>query len=192
MLNMPRQRKSQANQPEKVLYVIVCAAPPAEHISELVELAQADAWDVYVIATPEATKFINSPQLSKLTGRPVKSAFRHPRIKKATPEPTAIAVVPATFNTINKWAAGIADTYAVSVLCEQLGHGTPIIAAPCLKDALALHPAFQESMERLQMYGIQMLHDPKNYPSPLIVPWVDIIHALNDRHSFRAMIPVNR
>lgn len=39
-----------------VLYVIACAAPPAQRIQEFVVLAQAAGWDVCVIATPQALK----------------------------------------------------------------------------------------------------------------------------------------
>jgi phosphopantothenoylcysteine decarboxylase len=41
--------------PRGVLYLIVCAAPPAAHVQDLVKLAQADGWEVAVTATPEAT-----------------------------------------------------------------------------------------------------------------------------------------
>lgn len=37
------------------------------------------------------------------------------------PLATAIAVVPATFNTINKWVAGISDTFALGILNEAIG-----------------------------------------------------------------------
>ena len=33
--------------------------------------------------------------------------------------PDAIAVAPATYNPINKWATGASDTYALGVLAEQ-------------------------------------------------------------------------
>jgi len=34
-------------------------------------------------------------------------------------------VAPATFNTVNKWAAGISDTLALGILCEAYGMGIP-------------------------------------------------------------------
>ena len=39
-------------------------------------------------------------------------------------------VAPATYNTINKWAQGISDTYALGVLAETTGLGTPIVVLP--------------------------------------------------------------
>jgi hypothetical protein len=62
--------------------------------------------------------------------------FRHdyklPGEPDLLPEPDAIIVAPATFNTINKWAAGIADTLALGLLCEATGKGLPVVVLPYL------------------------------------------------------------
>ena len=44
------------------------------------------------------------------------AATRSPTTRTCCPPPTALLVGPATFNTINKWAAGIADTLALGLL----------------------------------------------------------------------------
>lgn len=64
-----------------------------------------------------------------------------------------MVVAPATFNTINKWAAGINDTYALGVLNEALGAGLPTVVSLYAKSALAAHPAFASSLERLKSAG---------------------------------------
>ena len=38
--------------PRGTLYVVVCAAPPAAHVQDLVKLAQAAGWEVAVTAPP--------------------------------------------------------------------------------------------------------------------------------------------
>ena len=38
----------------RVLYLIVCAAPPAQQTADVVPISQAEGWDVCVIATPQA------------------------------------------------------------------------------------------------------------------------------------------
>jgi malonyl CoA-acyl carrier protein transacylase len=43
-----------------VLYVVVCAAPPAAELQDLVKLAQAAGWEVAVTATPDALAFIDA------------------------------------------------------------------------------------------------------------------------------------
>jgi phosphopantothenoylcysteine synthetase/decarboxylase len=66
-----------------------------------------------------------------------------------------VVVAPATFNTVNKWAAGLADTLAVATLCEACGLGVPVAALPCVADALAAHPAYQDSLIRLRDMGVR-------------------------------------
>jgi phosphopantothenoylcysteine synthetase/decarboxylase len=167
-----------------VLYVIVCAAPPAQQIRELVVLAQAAQWEVCVIATPQATRFIDAPALTTLTGYPVRSEYKLPGEADALPKANAMVVVPATFNTINKWALGIGDTLAASILCESLGRGTPpIVAVPYLKHDLARHPAFARNLAVLREHGVRILYEPDTYPSPLLIPWKLILEALCDVHS---------
>lgn len=66
-----------------------------------------------------------------------------------------MAVAPATFNTVNKWAAGISDTLALGTLCEAYGLGVPIAVLPCVNEALATHPAYHASIERLSGMGVR-------------------------------------
>ena len=101
----------------RVLYVIVCGAGPAGEVGRLVELAQDRNWTVQVIATPSALAFIDIPKLEAQTGRPVRSEYRSPGEPKSPPA-DAIIVAPATYNTINKLANGISDTYALGILAE--------------------------------------------------------------------------
>ncbi len=162
-----------------VLYVIVCAAPPAQSIHEFIERAQKVGWDVCVIATPIATRFIDVPRLTALTGHIVRSDYKLPGEADPLPRADAIVTLPATFNTINKLAGGIADTLATSILCEALGRDAPpIVLVPCLKMDLIRHPAFARSIEVLRGCGVRILHEPERYPSPLMVPWDEIIDAL--------------
>lgn len=66
---------------------------------------------------------------------------------------------PLTFNSLNKWAAGFADNVGVGILCELLGAGVPIVAAPCVKDVLRQHPAYGENIKRLTDAGVRFI-DP--------------------------------
>jgi phosphopantothenoylcysteine synthetase/decarboxylase len=112
----------------RVLYVIVCGAGPAGEVGQLVELAQDGGWAVQIIATPSALAFIDIPKLEAQTGEPVRSEYRSPGEPKS-PRADAIIVAPATYNTINKWAHGISDTYALGILAEAPGLGIP--SWPC-------------------------------------------------------------
>ncbi len=163
-----------------VLYLLVCAAPPAQQTQEVVPLLQAAGWDVCVIATPQASRWMNSEILTELSGHLVRTDYKLPGEADPLPTANAMLVMPATFNTINKWAQGIGDTLVTSILCEALGRGTPpIVTVPCLKMDLVHHPAFSRSIALLRECGVRVLHEPERYPSPLMVPWNEILATLH-------------
>jgi phosphopantothenoylcysteine synthetase/decarboxylase len=149
-----------------VLYLVACGGRPAGDLAEVVPDLQADGWDVCVIATPSALKFMDPITLADLTGRPVRYDYKQPDEPDVLPPADAIVVAPATFNTINKWATGISDTLALGLLNEALGLGLPIVAVPFPNQALAKHPSFQSSVERLRSWGVNVLFDPDVYPLP--------------------------
>jgi hypothetical protein len=72
--------------------------------------------------------------------------------------PDTIIVAPATFNTINKRAAGISDTLALGLLTEAIGTHLPVVALPFLNEAQARHPAFEPGAQRLRHSGITVLY----------------------------------
>lgn len=153
----------------KILYVIVCASPVARSIFDFIPLAQAAAWDVCVILTPQARKFVDASRLESMTGRPVRSEFKHPEEPDIFPPAHAIVVLPATFNTLNKWALGITDTLAVGLLCEYTGLKVPIVAFPATGEGLGAHPAFARSVRMLRRYGVCVLRKPEQSTSEPLV-----------------------
>src|SRR5438309_11004897 len=140
-----------------VLYIVTCATPVARQVGTLVDLAHAERWDVCVIATPSAVKFMNVGELYLKTGHVVRFDYKRPEEPDVLPPPAAIIVAPASFNTINKWAAGIADTLALGLITEGLGLGLPLVAIPSLNSAQAKHPAFERSLQQLQACGVQFV-----------------------------------
>jgi hypothetical protein len=84
-------------------------------------------------------------------------------------------------------ALGIGDTLATSILCEYLGEDIPIVVAPCLKAALARHPAFPKSVRMLKKWGVQILYDPRRYVSPQIVPYADVLSSLSAQYASHTM-----
>ncbi|MFG2385898.1 flavoprotein [Streptomyces avermitilis] len=137
------------------LYLVVCAAGIAVDVGELITAAQERHWQVGVIATPLATGFFDTAAVEAQTGRPLRSAWRSPGDPRPFPAPDAVVVAPATFNTVNKWAAGISDTLALGTLCEAYGLGVPIAVLPCVSAALTAHPAYRASLERLRSMGVR-------------------------------------
>jgi phosphopantothenoylcysteine synthetase/decarboxylase len=78
---------------------------------------------------------------------------------KRAPKADAVAVVPLTFNTLNAWANGNANTYPLTTLCAALGSRTPTAAVPFAKHDLAGHPAWLASLAVLRYAGVTVV-DP--------------------------------
>ena len=131
------------------LAVVVCGAGPAAAIATFITLAQDQGWTVQVIATPSALDFFDEPAIERLTGRPVKSQYGWPGTPRSD-IPDAVVVAPATYNTINKWAHGISDTYALGVLAEVTGLDIPVVVLPFVNSALAGRVPFRRSVDALR------------------------------------------
>lgn len=140
----------------RTLYVLVCAAGPAKHVDELIRSAQDRGWQVQVLATPAAVNFFDTDEAERLTARPVRSRHRGPDTPRS-PRADAVVVAPASFNTINKLAAGIADNYAMDVLNEILGTGVPVTILPFVNSSYAARRPFQRSVEALREEGVDVL-----------------------------------
>jgi Flavoprotein len=165
-----------------VLYAVVCAAPPAQHVRDLVGEAHDRGHDLCLIATPTAARWLadDLADLAALTGHPVRSAYRRPIDPDVLPPPDALLVAPATFNTLNKWAAGISDTLALGLANESLGLDVPVAAVPWLNDALSAHPALSASLGLLRGAGVAFLHlDPR--PPPEAFPWAEALDLVERR-----------
>jgi phosphopantothenoylcysteine decarboxylase len=137
-----------------IVLLAVCAAPPAAKVAELAELLRNDGWDVYPVLTDAATAWVDTASLEIATGHLIRSERRGPEEPKSLPRADAIVVAPATFNTINQWAAGINDTAALGILNEALGAGIPIVASPYAKSVLTAHPVFRHNLDLLAAAGV--------------------------------------
>lgn len=141
---------------QKTLYVVVCAAGPASEVGTLVRLAQGRGWTVQVMATPSAMNFIDVEALEKQTGRPVRSQHRAPGDPRS-PKADAIIIAPATFNTINKLANGIADNYVLDVVNEAIGLGVPTVILPFVNSAYTKRTLFKTSIEKLRTEDVPVM-----------------------------------
>jgi phosphopantothenoylcysteine synthetase/decarboxylase len=161
-----------------VLYVIACGARPSGDLAPFVRYAQAEGWDVCVIVTPDGAKFTDTGHLAGLTGHPVRRHYKQPDEADVLPPPDAMVIAPATFNTLNKLAAGITDTLALGLVSEAVGLGLPVIAAAWAGAGLTRHPAFQRSIATLRAWGIRVLHEPGTGEPAF--PWDELRARLAD------------
>ncbi|MGC4809058.1 flavoprotein [Micromonospora sp. DT228] len=161
-----------------VLYLVVSAAGPAEHIDELVDLLIADGWRVCMIVSPTAAAWLDREALQDKTGYLVRVEWRMPGDPEPHPPADVVVAAPVTFNTVTKWALGINDTLALGVLNESTGAGLPILAFPHVKAELAAHPAYAGHMAVLRAAGIVVAEGMPLNAAHTSSRWGVVIEAL--------------
>lgn len=109
-----------------------------------------------------------------------------PRLPEETdelPPADAVLVAPASFNTLNLWAAGINDSLVLGLLNELLGLNVPIVVAMYCKAALSAHPAYRPNVTLLQQAGAMVL---EGEPSIIVrdggFSWAAVREALAGLH----------
>jgi phosphopantothenoylcysteine decarboxylase len=169
----------------RTLYLIGSAAPPVMQLDVACLSAIELGWDPCVVLTPTAADWVDVDRLAEVSGKPVRIRPRLPDESDPLPTADAVLAAPLTFNTINKWAAGISDTLALGLLNEFLVGGPPIIAVPCVKGSLRAHPAFPLSTRLLAAAGVVFNDDvPVTGDDGLAaVDWPRLIIALTDNIS---------
>ncbi|WP_406267968.1 flavoprotein [Nocardia sp. NBC_00881] len=160
-----------------VLYAIVTGSPLARDVGTLVDLAQADGWDVCVIASPYGYRFIDAEALERKTGHPVRSQYKEPGTPDMLPPADAMIAAPITANSLAKWSAGISDTLPLGLLVEAVGLGLPVVAVPYSNRAQLGFPPIQNAMRNLADWGVTVLgdhtgHEPRAGESTRhLFPW---------------------
>jgi phosphopantothenoylcysteine decarboxylase len=142
---------------DPVLYWIPCAAPPALAWEEPVRQLQQDGWDIYAIPTETAASWLDLDRLADVTGHQARVRPRMPGETDELPAADAVLLAPATFNTLNQWAAGINNSLALGLLNELLGLQVPMVVAMYCKAALTAHPAYRPNVTSLQQAGVVVL-----------------------------------
>jgi phosphopantothenoylcysteine synthetase/decarboxylase len=171
-----------------VLYVIVTGSPVARDVGRLVDLAQADGWDVCVVASPQGRRFIDIGALESKTGHPVRSEYKDPGTPDVLPPADAMIVAPITCNSLAKWAAGISDTLPLGLVVEAVGKRLPVVAVPASNRALISFPAIQDAVRKLSDWGVSMLVGDDVYRQPEPAGGEDSIGLFPWEAAWRALL----
>jgi len=149
----------------KILFKIsgsIAAYKSAYLISKLVQ----NGFEIKVVATDYALKFIGKATLEGLTGNKVYTdsfeegeMMSHINLNKWA---DLTIVCPATANTINKLAAGIADNLLTSLFLAH-DRTKPYLIAPAMNTLMFDHPATQASLTKLKEWGVQILPTAEGY-----------------------------
>ena len=125
-------------------------------------LAQAGV-NVQTVATPAALRFVGAATLEGLSGRPVFTdlfeqgrALDHIELARAA---DLALVCPATANTINRLAHGLADDPIGALFLAWEMKQKPWWVAPAMNGYMWDHPATEASLTKLRDWGVRVL-DP--------------------------------
>jgi len=140
--------------------------------AEVVRGLQQGGHDVTVVMTRSARRFVGELTFEALTRRRVVTSQWAPGLN-ADIEHIALAtasdlllVVPATANTIAKFAHGLADDFLSSLF---LATTAPVLLAPAMNTHMLEHPAVQENLQTLVGRGVRLVDPGDGY---LACGWV--------------------
>ncbi|MSQ60757.1 MAG: bifunctional phosphopantothenoylcysteine decarboxylase/phosphopantothenate--cysteine ligase CoaBC [Betaproteobacteria bacterium] len=125
--------------------------------AELVRLLVQDNWDVQVVMTQAATRFITPLTMQALSGKPVyadmwdsgtRNGMGHIDLSR---DRSLILIAPASADFLSKLAHGGADDL-LSTLC--LARQCTLMVAPAMNRQMWDNPATQRNMEQLRSDGV--------------------------------------
>ncbi|HEX2860258.1 MAG TPA: bifunctional phosphopantothenoylcysteine decarboxylase/phosphopantothenate--cysteine ligase CoaBC [Lacunisphaera sp.] len=134
----------------------IAAYKGCEVVSRLVQLGHR----VRCVTTPSALNFIGPATLEGLTGAVVLSdaftpgaALEHINLTRWA---DAVLVCPATANTLNRFAAGLADDLPGALFLAH-DRAKPWLVAPAMNPAMWAHPATLAALGKLREWGVRCI-----------------------------------
>jgi phosphopantothenoylcysteine synthetase/decarboxylase len=149
--------------------LVVSGAPLAQRAVDFVVALQQAGFDVDLVATENGLGWVDLDEVAVKTGALLRQAGQPAATAPRVPLPDAVVVCPATFNTLNKVALGIADTRAHSFLAECFGARLPMVFVPMINERLWNHPVLASHLELLRSGGAEILdiHAGSADPAPV-------------------------
>ena len=143
----------------KILFQLSGSIAAYKACNTISQLSQ-EGYEVQTLATANALRFVGPATLEGLSGRAVfTDAYEAGRmldhIHLAKWADLAI-LCPATANSINKLATGIADD-ALTTLFLAYELKKPYLIAPAMNQEMFRHPATQSAMVKLKEWGVRIL-----------------------------------
>jgi len=140
--------------------------------AELARRLQQDGFSVQVVMTRAAREFVAPLTFAALTGQNVitdlfardssgsanlDSAVEHIAVAQRT---DLLLVVPATADTLAKFARGLADDFLSTLF---LATTAPVVVAPAMNVNMWQHPATRENIELLRTRGVRIVDPGEGY-----------------------------
>jgi phosphopantothenoylcysteine decarboxylase / phosphopantothenate---cysteine ligase len=147
----------------KKILVAICGGIAAYKSLILIRMLIAKGYDIEVICTPNATKFITTLSLQALTNKHIwveewdSAASNNMAHINLTRNIDAVIIAPATASTIAKLANGIADNLLCSTIlaCPQK---VPIFIAPSMNVEMWHNKATMRNINQLKTDGMRIIN----------------------------------
>ncbi|MPM70289.1 Coenzyme A biosynthesis bifunctional protein CoaBC [bioreactor metagenome] len=141
---------------EKLIALGVTGGIAAYKAAELCSLFVKNGYEVQVLMTENATRFVTPLTFRTLSRRPVAVSLWEvegwrPEHVALADEAALFAVAPATANFLAKYAHGIADDALSTFAATFAG---PVLIAPAMNPKMWAHPACRANVELLRSRGV--------------------------------------
>jgi phosphopantothenoylcysteine synthetase/decarboxylase len=130
--------------------------------ADLASLLTKRGYEVHVVLTEDALRFITAVPFKTLSRHPVVTDLYdevegwQPTHIKLADEADLLLIAPATANTIARLANGIAND-ALSCVALALNTRAKTLVAPAMNGKMWLHPATQQNVATLRSRGVEFI-----------------------------------
>lgn len=146
----------------KKIVLGVTGSIAAHKAVDIASLLTKQGYDVHVVLTGDAQRFITALPFKTLSRNPVvtdlydeEEGWKPAHIVLAD-EADLLLIAPATANILAKMSHGIADD-ALSCVALALNTNAPTIVAPAMNGKMWLHPSTQSNVGTLKSRGVQFI-----------------------------------
>lgn len=154
------------NVQNKNILVGICGGISSYKTCELVRLLIKEGFEVKVMMTESAARFVTPLTFQSLSGNPVyinmfQSAAPDNNIKHISLAQWAdfCVVAPLSANTLSKIAKGICDNLLTTVICA-LPSKTKVLCVPAMNENMWKNPLIQENVKKLKKINKYIVLNP--------------------------------
>lgn len=167
------------NDNPKVIYLIATGCRRSREIHVIYDRLTQNGFKVYAFATQACTDLVDfsDEKYKQIMIRTKKNSQKNHEIEKED----MVVVAPCSFNTLNKIADGIADSYPLTIIHSAIGRGVPVVIALSINIDLWHNAATQRAIDKLQsiknvhiIWPRFMIDEEKNAEVTTMVPWSKI------------------
>jgi phosphopantothenoylcysteine decarboxylase/phosphopantothenate--cysteine ligase len=161
----------------KHIALLVCGGIAAMKAPMVARELRRYGAEVTAFVSAEGLRYVAEEALAWSCNRPVVKALSAQAEHLSGDGFDAYVVAPATYNTLNKFRYGIADTLLTTTLASALGRlaqgKTQILVAPTMHGSMH-NPILDESVHQLQAWGVEVIpprdaYGKHNLPDPEVI-----------------------